>query len=524
MAKRRTNGEGTVFRRKDGRYVAAAVLVTAGGARKRVVRYGKTAQEAHGKLVAAQAQVQQGVPLQTQERKLGDYLGYWLDSFVKPGKRPKTYELYELTVRLYLKPGLGSRPLTALSVPMVQTFLNQLLEQGHSVRLVRAVRTTLSAALTMAQREELVTRNVTRLVELPQYVRKEIQPWSLDEAKKFLAITVGDKLSVAFTLLLFYGLRRGEVLGLRWCDVDRGKGVIHVRNQLQRIEGKLALGPVKTRAGQRDLPLVEIIDMMLEDYRCQQAALRCSQLAWAGSGDDQELVFTTSRGTAIEPRNLLRSFRSICSANGLRVIKLHHLRHTTATLLKDLGVPARDAQFILGHASSWMTEQIYQHDSMASRTTAIEMVGNVFAQALETENDRCYQDCYQNGQKLNTLPFMAALSICKIGTPGRIRTADPLFRRHEKLVVHDRLQSVTSFINDCARAWKIGVVAINIAINSEPLLPAEITTPILPSHEGQDLSVSIGKISLFACGLIAAASVGSGSISASGASLLLPKF
>lgn len=469
MAHRRVNGEGTVYRRKDGRYEGAALLLTTGGTRKRVRVYGKTSKEAHEKLLAARAQVQQGVPLPDKKWKLEEYLDYWLENYVKTDKRPKTYALYEMSARLYIKPGLGKRALSDLTVPMVQAFLNGLLREGRNVRTVQITRTTLSAALTRAQREELVNRNVARLVELPQYVPKEIKPWSLDEGRQFLAAAADDRLFPAFALLLFYGLRCGEVLGLRWCDVDREKGVIHIRQQLQRVAGRgLLIGPVKTKSGIRDLPMVGKVAEGLEEYRRQQGALRDKQPGWAGSGDGKELIFTTSVGTPIEPRNFVRTFWKICNASNLRVIKLHHLRHTTATLLKDLGVPARDAQLILGHASSWMTEQIYQHADMTSRTKALAKVEGVFGRALEMENDNCRQIAVKPGIKTNWLPFMQPHPIYKIGGPGGTRTHDMLLKSQLKPHSEHRLQSVRAMMKVRTRELLVGCVAVNIAVRPTP--------------------------------------------------------
>jgi integrase len=469
MAHRRVNGEGTNYRRKDGRHEAAKIVITVSGARKRLRVYGKTAQEAYGKLAALEAQVQQGVPFPDKEWKLGEYLDYWLENYVKADKRPKTYEQYAMSARLYIKPGLGARALSDLTVPMVQAFLNGLLKDGRYIRTVQIARTTLSAALTRAQREELVNRNVARLVELPQYVPKEVKPWSLEEARKFFGAAADDRLSAAFTLLLFYGLRCGEVLGLRWCDIDREKGVIHIRQQLQRVAGRgLLIGPVKTNSGKRDLPIVRQVAGSLEEYQHQQTALRGRQPSWAGSGDDQELVFTTSVGTPIEPRNFVRTFWKICNENDLRVIKLHHLRHTTATLLKDLGVPARDAQLILGHASSWMTEQIYQHADMDSRKNALEKVESVFARAFEVGGDHCRQIAVKPSVITNWLPFMQPHPIYKIGGPGGTRTLDILLKRHEKPHPEHRLQSVRAMMEVRTRELLVGCVAVNLAVKPTP--------------------------------------------------------
>jgi len=354
--RRRINGDGSVYKRGDGYWVGAFYARTTSGARKRVVVYGKTLQEARDRLLKAMQQARSGVPVPDESWKLGAYLEYWLEHVVKQSRRPSTYALYEMNIRLYLVPGLGTRRLNRLSVAAVQMFLNQRLEKGDSVRKVQIMRGVLSAALTRAVREELIPRNVARLVELPRYERGTIRPWTADEAKQFLVAAQPDPLYAVFVLLILYGLRRGESLGLRWTDVDFEAGTIQVRQQLQRVPGQLVLGPVKTRAGQRDMPLLDLARIALEAYAAQQALYRADMgSAWPRT----HLVFTTRTGRPIEPRNLVRSFRRICDTNQLRTIKVHHLRHTVASLLKDLHVPARDAQAILGHTRITTTLEIY---------------------------------------------------------------------------------------------------------------------------------------------------------------------
>ena len=172
----------------------------------------------------------------------------------------------------------------------------------------------------------------------------------------------------AFVLLILYGLRRGEALGLRWDDIDVDAGTIQIRMQLQRIRGELLLAPVKTHAGKRDLPLLDVVRQALDDQAERQAAYRAEMgSAWPDTG----LVFTTRTGRPVEPRNFVRSFRRICDDNKIRLIKVHHLRHTVGSLLKDLGVPARDAQTILGHTRISTTLEIYTDTDEPARRDAL---------------------------------------------------------------------------------------------------------------------------------------------------------
>jgi len=235
------------------------------------------------------------------------------------------------------------------------------------------MRQVLCAALTRAVREELISRNVARLAELPAWEPAEVRPWSADEAFAFLRAAKDDLLFPAFVLPILYGMRRGEVLGLRWEDVDLDTG-IRVRQQIQRIHGQLRQGPLKTRAGNRDLPIPDLARRALLLRQVQQAA---DKEAFGRAWTDTGLVFTTRSGLRVEPRNLVRSFRRICHHNNVRLIKVHDLRHTTASLLKKLKVQPRDAQMILGHAHISTTLQIYTHVDDEARDEALAGLGKL---------------------------------------------------------------------------------------------------------------------------------------------------
>jgi integrase len=366
VAGRRSNGEGTIYLRKDGRWEAALYATTNTGTRKRVRLYGQSRNEVRALLTQAAAKADNGVPVPEHGWWLDAYLDYWLEEVIRPVRRPATYALYEMTVRRYLKPGLGKRQLARLTVPIVQMFLNERLGAGDSVRKVQVMRTVLSSALTRAMREELVSRNVAQLVALPEWTRKEVQAWSADEARQFLYGAQWHPLYAAFLLLLVYGLRRGEVLGLRWSDVDFDNEMIRIRQQVQRVGRQLLIGPTKTRASRRDLPMIEMVGDALTKRHDQQATRSA-----ASGGPDNDLVFTTATGRPIEPRNFVRTFEYLCAATGVRRIRVHDLRRTVASLLNKVGVPARDAQLILGHTRIALTQEIYTEVDQESRAEAL---------------------------------------------------------------------------------------------------------------------------------------------------------
>jgi integrase len=196
----------------------------------------------------------------------------------------------------------------------------------------------------------------------------------------------------AIDLLIVHGLRRGEVLGLRWDDIDFGAGVIHVRQQIQRVRGELQLGPVKTHAGQRTLSLLDLPRQALTAQASRQLAYQADMgSAWPGDG----LVFTTRTGRPVEPRNFIRSFRRICDEHGIRVITVHHVRHTVASLLKDLHVPARDAQAILGHTRISTTLEIYTDTADEAKRDALTRLHDLFDDAQQAPT--ATEDSYKPG-------------------------------------------------------------------------------------------------------------------------------
>lgn len=377
--RKRINGEGSIYQRKDGRWTGAAYVLTTEGVYKRKQVYGKDREEVYKKLIEAQGKSNRGVPVADKPWKLGEFLDYWLESVVRPAKRWNTYKKYEQTVRLYLKPELGSQKLDRLRVAKVQSFLNQQVQTGHSVAKVHIMRMVLGAALTRAMREELIPVNVARLTTLPAPPPKKVKPWSADEARAFLAAARNEPLYPAFVVLLVYGLRRGEVLGLSWDDIDLEENVMRVIGQIQRVDGQLMRTEVKTEAGKRDLPMLPIIrEGFIELADRQMSARRRAGDGWQETG----LVFTTKTGRPIEPRNLARAFERISTKAKLRRIRLHDLRHTTASLLKKLGVPPSDAKEILGHARIAVTLEIYTHgDNESHRQGLGKVAGELFGDA-----------------------------------------------------------------------------------------------------------------------------------------------
>lgn len=441
--RRAANGEGSVSKRRDGRYEGAAYVLTTAGIRRRVRVYAATRLEARRKLSAVLTRAEAGIPTPDRAWRLGAYLDYWLEDVIRPTRRARTYELYESLVRRLIKPALAGRLLTRLNVADVQIFLNRSQAAGCTVRTVQQLRNVLSGALSRAQREELVSRNVARLVEIPAWHRKDIHPWTPEQLAIFLRVSQGHPYYAAFVLIGLYGLRRGEAAGLRWADIDFDLGIIHIRQQLQRIGGALELGPVKTASGRRDLPLLPLVRSVLLTIPEPTRA-------------PERLVLQTTSGAAVEPGNLLRAFHHICREHKLPPITLHHLRHTTATLLKNIGVPARDAQLILGHAHISTTQQLYQHQDVAGQLAALSRL----EQLLMTTTPvfvRSRQD--QPSNWISKQYSQRMLS----GGPAGTRTPDTLLKRLSRDAELNGLTDVKVLAQSRYRSLVLGWAAVTLS-------------------------------------------------------------
>jgi integrase len=364
--KRNPNGAGTITKRKGGRYQAAVYVMQPDGTRARKFAYGKTWAECDAKRRELLNKADQGIPVPTRSAKLADWLPYWLDHVVRPRRKLSTFDKYESHVRLYLVPMIGTKRLESLGVADVRRFLTRLEKQTTAATAKESHR-VLRSALSAACREELVTRNVASLVESPRVTARELNPWTLDETLTFLGAARKDPLYAAFVLAVTMGLRRGEIVGLRWSDVDLDKRVLYVRQQTQRRRGELYNDDPKGRR-RRAVPLPAMCVAPLRWHRMRQAATRKK----AGKQwQDSAYVFTTRTGRPVEPRNVYRSFTRIAESASLRVVRLHDARHGCATLLVAAGVAPRVVMEILGHSQISITMDVYTHVVQDTQREAI---------------------------------------------------------------------------------------------------------------------------------------------------------
>ncbi|MEU4201928.1 site-specific integrase [Streptomyces sp. NPDC026294] len=378
--KRNPNGAGTITKRKDGRYQAAVYILQPDGTRARKFAYGKTWAECDTKRRELLDKVDNGVPVPTRSAKLAEWLPYWLENIIKPRRKRTTYAKYEVHVRLYLVPMLGTKRLESLSVGDVRRFLSQV-ERKKSAATAKESHRVLRTALMAACREELITRNVATLVEPPSPESRDLTPWSLEETLAFLAASRRDPLYAAFVLAIALGFRRGEIVGLRWAGIDLDKREIRVRKQRQRVRGEVYDDDPKGRRRRQTLPLPAMCVAPLRWQRMRQATMReRAGEKWEETG----YVFTIRTGRPIEPRNLYRSFTRVAKNADLRVIRLHDARHGCATLLTAAGVAPRVVMEILGHSQIAITMNTYTHVVQDTQREAVSHMDRLLRRRPET--------------------------------------------------------------------------------------------------------------------------------------------
>ncbi|MEV6680875.1 site-specific integrase [Streptomyces erythrochromogenes] len=402
MAKRRANGEGTITKRGDGRYQAAAYVFRPDGTRVRKFAYGKTREEVNAKLIEMQDKTHKGIPAATSTMALGDYLTYWLAAVAPNRLKPATLNSYEGLTRLYIRPALGKKRLNRLSPSDIRLFLNDFrsgclcclrgadaaraegernccavnrcCKRSPSARTVQYVHAVLRSALQQAVREELVARNVAAIVETPTVKREEVHPLTIGEARLLLRTARPHRLAALWLLLVSTGLRRGEALALTWSDIDLAAGQLRVRRNLQRIRRELIFGTPKTARSLRTISLPKRCVEALKVHKAQQDQERqISGKRWQPLDHQPPgLIFTTVTGRPTDPRSLNRMLTLLCAKAKIRRVRVHDLRHTCASLLLAQGVDARTIMETLGHSTITMTLDTYAHVMESTLRAAAE--------------------------------------------------------------------------------------------------------------------------------------------------------
>jgi integrase len=352
-------GDGSTYETADGRWRAAVTLpdlLTGRPVRKYLSARSPT--ELRRKLAATR---NAGAATAGHSPALGPWLERWLAT-VAVRVRPATLRNYRGALRRHVIPALGRIELSRLRPSDVEVLMATLIERDHLAASTAALtRRVLVIALTDAVRDGIVARNVAEIARPPRQAEPVRRALSADEARRFLGAIAGEPLEPLATLALTTGLRRGELLALRWIDVDVARGSLSVRRAMARSpEGGYRPAEPKSRRAKRTITLAGVALAALARRRADQDTDRVN----AGElwSDPDGLVFTDPLGRPWAPETITDAWRRLVSRSGIGGrLRLHDMRHTAATLALSAGIPVRDVADALGHASPSITLDIYGH-------------------------------------------------------------------------------------------------------------------------------------------------------------------
>jgi integrase len=377
MAKgRRGHGSGAVYKRKvGGKVVGWTAMLDLGfdnGKRKRQAFYGRTQDEVQAKLDEARHALRKGTFVAGPKITTAQWLERWLRDVAKPNVRPSTFRRYKDLTEQHIAPSLGRIPLERLTPADVRQLLNA---KGADLapRTVHHIRAVLRTALHQAERDGLVQRNAGALAESPRVERQEMKAFTPDEARAFQQAIKGDPEEALYLVTLDAGLRQGEVLGLRWQDVDLAAGVVRVTYALQRVDGKLQLVDVKSKTSHRAIKLGAVAAQALRAHHARQAD-ESGRVTWLPFG----LVFTGAHGLPLDGTALTKRFQALLQRVGLPRLRFHDLRHSSASLLLSQHIPARVVMERLGHSTITLTMNTYSHVIAELNQEAADAMDRVF--------------------------------------------------------------------------------------------------------------------------------------------------
>ncbi len=383
MAKRRANGEGNIRKRKDGRwedrYTAGRDPVTGKTIYKNVL--GKTQAETKAKLkLAIQESIEVDI-IRAERYTVGQWMDVWFENCAKIKVRPSSHQTYRGYIDNHIKPNIGKIPLNKLSSLHLQKLYKKLLTGGRverieakkqpkglSAKTVRNINQVISSAMDFAKDQKFISSNPTDGCALPKLEHQEMKTLPMEQLTSFLREARESGVFEMYYIELATGLRRGELLGLKWEDIALQQGSLRVQRQICRINGKIVEAPLKTKNAYRTLPLsADSIEVLKEQRK---------------KAGNSAYVFPSSTGGPISPDSDLHMLHRVLKRAGLPKVRFHELRHTFATLALQNGVDIKTVSAILGHYSAGFTLDTYTHVTTSAKKEAANTMGNILSGAV----------------------------------------------------------------------------------------------------------------------------------------------
>ncbi len=380
MAKRRSNGEGNIRKRKDGRwegrYTAGFDPATGKQVFKNVL--GKTQNEVKEKLKKALEERQKLDFTRTGKYTVCQWMEEWFENVCKIKVRPSSHQTYRGYIDHHIAPYIGKIPIEKLSTMDLQKLCRKLMDKGRverieaekqpkglSAKTVRNILQIISSAMDFAVAQKIITENPCKAVELPKVEKQEMQTIPAEQLQAFLTEAKASGVYEMYYIELSTGLRRGELLGLKWSDIDWNNAVITVRRQVARINGEITEAPLKTKNSYRR---VSISPQAIEVLKQQKAKT------------NSEYVFPSPTGGPISPDSVNNMLKRVLARAGIPKVRFHDLRHTFATIALQNGVDIKTVSSILGHFSAGFTLDTYAHVTTAAQKEAAATIGNFLSQ------------------------------------------------------------------------------------------------------------------------------------------------
>jgi integrase len=369
MVKKRGNNEGSIYKRPNGTW---SVQVTLQG--RRLSNTFKSQRECQEWLKKIRGQIDDGMSYASTKVSLGDFLSGWLVS-TKTSKAHSTWQHYEQLIRTYIIPYLGKVTARDLRPEHIQAFYNNLFDKQVGVHTIRKIHITLHNALQQAVKTGMIGRNPASFAQPPKEPATEMGILNESQASQFLVAAQDHRWEALFHLAVISGMRQMELLGLKWSDLDWNRQTLKIERQLLRTNGQgVKFTTPKTRYGRRSIVLGrKTIEIIRKHYERQQT----DRLSTGDEWQEYGLIFSTSIGTPIHPRNLLRTFKKLLQDAGLPPIRFHDLRHTAASLLLNQGIPVITVSRRLGHAKASITLDVYGHLIPSMQSEVAEMIDDL---------------------------------------------------------------------------------------------------------------------------------------------------
>ena len=387
MANKRANGEGTIVKNmRNGVQKGWRASITIGigdnGKIKRKEFTGKTQQEVKKKLEEYKKEMLLGTISSDDKITVSEWYHTWLFDYRIKDLKPKSFEKYEGIYRNYIKDSeLGKIKLKDLRATHIQRYYNKL-QDTKPISTIKGINTRLKPCLGEAEKQGYIQKNYCKMVTLPKdNNKKNIQVLTQQQQKLFIEAIKGHKLEMLFLIALGTGLRLGELLGLKWSDIDFNTGILTVNRTLSRVKnqttGKYEIieQTPKTKNSNRTIPIPNDILNKLKEHKKNQS----KQKLFVGEGYiNNNYVFTDDIGNPIDDKRPGRNLKSTLTKLNIEPIKFHALRHTYATRLFEANVPPKTVQVLMGHYDISITMDIYTHVMEDAKLEAIEKLNNIF--------------------------------------------------------------------------------------------------------------------------------------------------